>query len=271
MRTSRVSDLGNTANSRAARRRLHTTLQVARAAALRVLQRPQLRPWALAICAMVPLVSHATIVTTNEAVMDQIYSQTSFGTQSIDIRFHPAHVISDPTLLHIDSDTKLTELFGRDPSPMDNQINVFFVDDITFCGGASHVVIGCGLIGGKDFAVDASFAAGVMGGDLLSHELGHNLGLPHVGADAPNLMNAILTGNRTLTFEQVAQIMTSPWVQLDGTQRFVAITPFAVVPEPRATLVLACGVLLLLARVSKRERGRKFFLASQAGNNAHPA
>lgn len=242
-------------------------VELLHATTLCALQRSQWHAWLLAVCTVMPLASHATIVTTNEAVMDQIYSQTSFGTQPIDIRFNATQVIDDASLLHIDSQGKLDHLFMLDAST-DKQLSVFFVDGITFCAGSSHLVIGCGQIGGKDFAVDASFAAGALGGDLLSHELGHNLGLPHIGADAPNLMNAILTGNRTLTAEQVAEIMTSPWVQFDGTQRFVAITPFSVVPEPGTNVAIACGVVLLLTRMSRRARGRKFLLTSQAGNNA---
>lgn len=75
--------------------------------------------------------------------------------------------------------------------------------------------------------------------------MGHNLGLDHLGGD--NLMNAVLTGATMLTGTQVTTILNSPIVRFDGSQRYISVTPIAVlaaaVPEPETWAMMLVGLL----------------------------
>ena len=222
--------------------------------------------WAAQLLA---LSAWAGFVTTDEAGMDAIFSQSSFHVTDppfqntpIDIRFNPAVVINNPSLLNIDSDAKLQALFNLGPAdPL--TVDVFFVDEISFCAGVINIAaIGCGQQPGHQFALESLSASGSLGDDLLAHELGHNLNLPHVDNATPNLMNPSLLGETTLTPEQVSIMLASPLVQTDNGQRFISITPFAVVvPEPGTVTFVAglaiLGVLLATRKAMDRKMGSR--------------
>ena len=213
-----------------------------------------------AFCACAGAVSaHAGVAVFNEAELDKIYSQPPvLDATKIDIRFNPVVTLDQPSLLTINTETQLEALFGLGGDAP--TINLFFVDALNECGGETlPQAIGCGETDGNHIAVESSFAAKAgsggnpgLGSVLIAHELGHNLGLPHV-SDASNLMNATLNGSWTLTQAQVDAILVSNQVQTDlNGARFVSITPFAVVPEPATMLFASVGALWAVQLVRRR-------------------
>lgn len=215
----------------------------------------RLRKMALAgALALSSVTALAGYVTTNESAMDLIFAQSSFGANAIDIRYNSALTLNNPGLLDIGTETEFESLGILVPVPQ-NTVLAFFVNTISWCGGAGGGIIGCGGRPGSFFAVNSSWAASATyGGPLVAHELSHNLGLEHV-ADESNLMNAVLLGNTALSASQVTTILASPLVQTDGLgQRFILITPVAVVPEPEIALMLALGLFTLVADGYRRRR-----------------
>lgn len=203
-----------------------------------------LHQWArrtvLLLAACCTATAQAGYITTQEEGLDAIFSQASFGSSTIDIRFTRPSTILSTELLSIDTEADFDNLANlATASPT---VAMFFVDSISWCGDTNLNYVGCGEFPGHVLTVESSFAAGTNGANLLAHELGHNLWLPHVD-DNTNLMNAFLiAGFGTLSTSQVSTILASPLVQVDeGGQRFIEITPYAVVavPEPAtATLML---------------------------------
>ena len=219
----------------------------------------------------------AAIVTTNEAGMDNVFSQSSFGADAIDIQFLPTMVHVNPDFLNIQSNAEMQRLFavgGSGPT-----VNFYYVDLIGACGSTvSSSIVGCGQVGGNNFAVESSFAAGSFGAELNSHELAHNLGLRHAGSsnpDAPstaNLMGPNLNGNTTLTPDQVsggndsidqdARIagIQNPLVQGDVGSQFISIQPILItatpasVPEPSSLAVLGLGAVGFFGYRHRRTR-----------------
>lgn len=210
-------------------------------------------------------------VTFNEAALDNIFSQSSFGQFTIDIRFNPSLSIVADSLLDINS---TAEFNGAAPSLSaladtlgvpDFTVSVFFVDKISFCGGPGNNIIGCGSQPGSLIALQSAAAAGANGAALLAHELGHNLGLDHL-AGGGNLMNATITGATTLSAAQIGTFLNlstgaslNPIVQLDpkDDKLYISITPIAVlaaVPEPEAWAMLSLGLLAVAGWARRRQR-----------------
>jgi hypothetical protein len=91
---------------------------------------------------------------------------------------------------------------------------------------------------------------------LMAHELGHNLNLEHDRFGG--LMSLFPPHGTELFEEQVATILQSPLVQTDSTgQRFIQITPIAIVdaPEPSTLLLLNAGLGALLVIKTKSRWG----------------
>ncbi len=225
--------------------------------------------WLTAVAAASP--AAAGFVTINAAELTTVYSQASFGDTPIQIRVKQPVTIDAPSLLSIDSEQQLRQVFGLagNDSPT---VNVFFVDQINECGGTSlHEAIGCGDEPGNNIAVESDFAAKKkrpgdrvsMGTILIAHELGHNLGLAHF-IGMPNLMNPSLSSDFTLIRpyphnpldppvpDQVGTILQSSLVQIDQLGRFIELAPFSVVPEPGAILFALLGAAFLLERMRRR-------------------
>jgi hypothetical protein len=208
-------------------------------------------------------VAKAGFVTTNETGMDAIFSQGSFGTATIDIRFNPVQTIHNTALLVIDADLdaelfQLSALAGPGPT-----VGMFFVDSIRYCGDFTSNTVGCSFTPGHAVVLSSSFAAlASIGANLASHELGHALGLFH-RTDTTNLMNSRITSSTSvLLADQVGTILNSGLVQFDAStqQRYISITPYQVladlvsnVPEPGTLLMAAVGVALISA-VAQRAR-----------------
>jgi len=148
---------------------------------------------------------------------------------------------------------------------------VFFVDTISFCGEAGTNIIGCASTPGNLIALESGAAASSsIGANLLAHELGHNLGLPHEDGFNNNLMNPninsfSLTAGSFLNPAQVATIFSTyagpggalrnDIIQRDGDRYFISITPFAVVaavPEPQTWMMMGLGLLGLVVWVRRR-------------------
>ena len=133
---------------------------------------------------------------------------------------------------------------GTAESPV---INLIFVDTVDWCGFYSPDIVGCTNSRGNTFVLESEAAASSTGTELLAHELGHLLGLRHVGGP-PNLMNPSLNGDTSLTPDQVATISESRFVQGVDSFRFIRINPIVVVPEPSATAFLLLAVFLFAKR-----------------------
>lgn len=199
--------------------------------------------------------AQAAFITVDEAGMDAVFGQASFGAQTVDIRVGPSSQLLAPTLLHIDANIEISQLFSQHVGPA-NVVNFYYVDTIDYCGGFNVNYIGCGEIGGPNFVVESSFAAQSFGALLLSHELGHNLGLGH-WQDVNNLMYPSLAGGSLLNASQVSSILASPLVQMDGSgQRFIQINPVlvvaSVVPEPASWLMLLGGLAAVAGWARRR-------------------
>lgn len=189
-----------------------------------------------------PAATEAGWITLNETQLNAIFSQSSFGSSPIDIRFDSVVTVVDPDLISLDSwsDFQLMSFHATQPT---THINMFFVDTITWCGGAGTNIIGCGAQSGSVLAVNSLAAAGSHGAELSAHEMGHNLGLGHT--TGAGLMGPILNGDTALTLAETSIILASPLVQSDALGRFIQVTPVLVrataVPEPSCT-VLICIV-----------------------------
>lgn len=196
--------------------------------------------------------AQAAFITTNEAALDAIYSQASFGERPIDIRIGSASELVFPELLDISSSAEISQIFSQHVGPA-NVVNFYFVDTISACGGQiSSSIVGCGEYFGNDFVVESSFAAGAYGGELLAHELGHNLGLPHLSG--AYLMNPFLNNQTLITPAEVTRIFNSPLVQNLNDYYWIDINPVLIVAEasqvnePLSAALFILGLVVLVWR-----------------------
>jgi len=222
-----------------------------------------IKPLMLIASLLIASHSQAGFITTQEAALDSIFSQTSFGSMPIDIRIGAATEIVFPSLLDISSDAEISQIFGMHVGSA-NIVNFYFVDTISACGGFNPAIVGCGELPGNDFVVESSFAAGGFGGELLAHELGHNLGLGHLNGNY--LMNPSLNNFTELTSAEVTTIRNSSLVQSsvqsDGQQQFwIDINPVLIVaqaskpdpiPEPSILLLFLISLGLIYQNQIKR-------------------
>ena len=198
--------------------------------------------------------AQAAFITTNEAGLDAIFSQASFGSRTVDIRIGAVTQLVRPDLLNITTDAEINAIFSQHVGAA-NVVNFYFVDTIDSCGGFNTNYIGCGEFPGNDFVVESIWAADntlqtggyTFGQQLLAHELGHNLGLDHRNGN--NLMNPFINGYGDLNAAEVDTILASNLIQTDAAGRFIMINPVLVVtaavndvPEP-SSLLLVLGAL----------------------------
>jgi hypothetical protein len=197
--------------------------------------------------------AQAASITIDSPEMQAIFSQSSFDGTPISIRFNAPRVIIAPQLLDINNLTDLKALYDLAPDPAPT-VDAFFVDKLNACGSVepkvNGIFAGCAQLPGHVF-VEESDAAELSAAPLMGHELGHNLDLEHDLFSSANLMAPFFPPGTDLTDEQVATILQSPLVQTDSTgQRFIQITPIAIVasPEPSTLLLLgaALGALLII-------------------------
>ena len=194
--------------------------------------------------------TQAAFVTIDVEGLNEIYSQDSFGDTPLTIIFNEVTELVAPNLLDITTDAEVLELYDLHQGP-ENIVNFFFVDTIDSCDGFNVNIVGCGEVGGNDFAVESEFADSEFNAELLGHELAHNLGLLHTTG---GLLDPVVNGETDLDLSQVALIFDSPLIQfdLDG-GAFVEVNPvliIAEIPLPAAGLMLmgALGGLGLFRR-----------------------
>lgn len=208
----------------------------------------------LTISLLIATQAQSALITTNEESLDLIFSQASFGNMPIDIRIGAATELVFPDLLDITTDAEVSALFGLHIGGA-YVVNFYFIDTISSCGIINVSIVGCGEFHGNDFVVESSFAAGAYGGELLAHELAHNLGLGHLNGNY--LMNPSLNNNTTITAAEVNSIRNSPLVQTNGENFWIDINPVLIVaeasqqvPEPAMLLlfILSLGLLWINSR-----------------------
>jgi len=197
----------------------------------------------LTVSLLITSLTQAALITTNEAALDSIFSQANFGNMPIDIRIGATTELVFPSLLDITTDAEINSLFGMHVGAA-TVVNFYFVDTVDACGGFNVNIVGCGELSGNDFVVESAFAAGGFGGELLAHELGHNLGLGHSNGNF--LMNPFLNGFIDLTLGEVTTIHNSPLVQTDGQFFWIDINPVLIVAQASKPISEPSILLLLL-------------------------
>jgi len=182
--------------------------------------------------------AHAGYISRPEAALDRIFSQSSFGTQRIDVRFNAGQTLASAALANADSRSDISALFSRATSA--TTVYAFYVDAVNWCGSYAAGIIGCGEMPGNAIVIESNWAASpTYGAALIAHEMGHNLGLGHVASS--NLMNGMLGGSTALTASQVSRILASGLVQLRDGVRTLSITPIAVTSGTAASSVAAAS------------------------------
>ena len=190
--------------------------------------------------------AHAASVTRNEAAIEAIFSQASFGSNTIDVRYNPVKEIVNSDFLNIDTKA-LQDTVLRLGNPFGTVIDLYFVDTISFCGGFNVSIRGCAFPGFSGVMVESAAAARPSGAELMAHEISHNLGL---GMHTPTgLMTVSLDGDTTLASDQVQTILNSQFIKKDQNGLFIEINPVLIsatrTPDP-STAPLPASALLLL-------------------------
>ncbi len=173
----------------------------------------------------------AAVVTIDEAGLESVFYQASFGTSPIDIRLSPVEKVVAPDLLKITTKRESHALL-YDMATGTSAINIYFVDELDYCGGYNVRIVGCGAIRNPGVIVESDFAESIYGTELLAHEMSHNLG---VVAHEPGLLSAALDGDLALTAVQAAKILTSPLVQSDPLGLFLTVNPILIIARAEAT------------------------------------
>ncbi|MCB2027985.1 MAG: matrixin family metalloprotease [Burkholderiaceae bacterium] len=226
---------------------------------------------AVALLAGASVASAGYVTSFDQAVLDDIFSQTSFGGYDIDIRFNAPLSVVAPVVADLSSteefngnnDFSLSWLAGELQVP-NFTVALFFVDTISFCGGPGSNIIGCGSRPGGLIALQSAAAAGNNGTVLFAHELGHNLGLTHLSVSG-NLMHPTITGASALNETQVGSFLDlttgaslSSILRDDGGQLYISVTPIAVlaaaVPEPQTWAMMLAGLLGVAGWARRRQR-----------------
>ena len=226
---------------------------------------------AVALLAGASVASAGYVTSFDQAVLDDIFSQTSFGGYDIDIRFNAPLSVVAPVVADLSSteefngnnDFSLSWLAGELQVP-NFTVALFFVDTISFCGGPGSNIIVCGSRPGGLIALQSAAAAGNNGTVLFAHELGHNLGLTHLSVSG-NLMHPTITGASALNETQVGSFLDlttgaslSSILRDDGGQLYISVTPIAVlaaaVPEPQTWAMMLAGLLGMAGWARRRQR-----------------
>ncbi len=202
-------------------------------------------------------------VTFDETTIESIFAQND--STFIDFRLNPTETVFSDSLLSIDSTNEISLLHTISNAHNTDStfaISLFYLDEITYCDGVGSNIAGCAAIvqppssPGSFAFLDSTYAANTtFGTNVIAHELAHTIGLgSHVAGNNTNLMNPTaynLPGIPPLTTAQQADILASPYVQIDGIDRFVEVTPFviqsvvATVPEPSSYALLLIGLIMV--------------------------
>ncbi|MFQ3198995.1 MAG: hypothetical protein ACJAUL_003935 [Paraglaciecola sp.] len=214
------------------------------------------------LCGVFSLGVNAAFITIDEPGMDTIFAQDSFDGADIDIRVGAAVEYVDEDLLTMDSASKWS-LMSNNHFGSATTVNFWFLDSISWCTDTNSNYVGCGDFPGNDFVVESVYADSGYNAELLSHELGHNLGLAHRNDSTNNeLMDPIINGGTTLLTSEVETIFenASSLVKLDDLGYYIDIIPVLVVaaatattaatdvPEPSTMMLLAVGLFAIRIR-----------------------
>lgn len=189
-----------------------------------------------------------------------IYSQASFGVNGITIEWLPVMEIHN-----LPTSGDLGIYGDAAPDKHSRIVDAFYLQAVGCGGPPSSYILGCGYVGGNVLSLDALFLASNpdLAGEVVAHELGHNLGLDHVSTPGDLMRPSAAPDQTLLTTDQVAIILASPLVQTDNNgQRFIDIRPidvgpFAAVPEPASMTLLAAGAGGVLLRRRRAKAAAK--------------
>ncbi len=234
-----------------------------------------------------PLSANAGLITIDEDALDLIFSQSNFGNNTIDVRINAFQSITNDDYLNINTVTEsqsgllgLTENALSSDLSTSQSIAMFFVDDISYCGGATSNAVGCGARyfqtlnsvfdnNNASFAfVDSQYVSDPIGSAVIAHEVSHLFGLGHVGTSSArdNLLNPTIdpsNSDTTLTTAQISTIFdrsVNTLIQGDAASGyFIEISPIAIVssaslvPEPSTYAMLGLGLLLVGFQSQRRK------------------
>jgi hypothetical protein len=198
-----------------------------------------------------PSAGVAVTATVDEArlgdTLGKVYGQGAFGSSPVDVRVAPVTTVGSRELARVTDRSVESAIFDL-AATFSPGIALVFVESIDWCSGYDREVVGCALRGAPGLFVEAEFAAGPFGPEMIAHEIGHNLGLFHSDS---GLMAPRLNGDLTLTGAEARTVLASALVREDASGRFIDVAPvrIAPIPLPASAQLLAFGALtLLLAR-----------------------
>jgi len=186
----------------------------------------------------------AVTVTIDEAALDAVFAQEAFGAAPVDVRVAPVRSMRAPRLARVADPSDEAALFGL-ARAMSPAIGLVFVESIDWCTGYDTEIVGCALRDAPGLFVEADFAAGPYGVEMIAHEIAHNLGLRH---RTGGLMDPMLNGDMTLTSGEAMTVLASALVGSDASGRFIDIAPvrIAPIPLPASAPLLVLGALALV-------------------------
>mgnify|MGYP001797481116 CR=1 FL=1 len=240
------------------------------------------------------LTTPAAALTFDPFAINAVFSQDSFGTTPIDIRFGPVQQIISPELAELDiltpsddgtlNSPEMNALWAlQDDEP---NLNMFITEigpslfgtvlgmaEFRQTSGYNNSLCAPNGSWGNSFVVDRDVGDFGVTNEVIAHEMGHTLGLYHDQRNNPtpllpcfgqgvpgNLMqSSVSPGGTDLAILQTATILASPWVQGNETDGlFINVNVFNIVAtSTMAPVPLPLPAFLLLAALTTLLRVRR--------------
>ncbi len=195
-----------------------------------------------------------------QAGMQGIFAPTNITT----INFLAPVVIPDPgTYLDLNTQAESNTVLGPGLSGQTvgaPVVTAYIVETLSQCGAVFNTgIAGCANRPGSSMVLEGQFLLAGIGDELFGHELGHNLGLPHVGMLNNLMLPNIGENNDQLNAPgQIGTVNASPLILNGPVGGIVTIQTVllaaASVPEPSTAILMVLGIALML--VLKRRQLR---------------